>query len=88
MNASGPLEGQETLLNHVGKQKIEKTDVVLSSSCLNLIIWFLTSSVCLMKSVTIVSFTEIHAHASNFFNIVIVFILLTHALASHSGKKL
>lgn len=87
MNASGPLEGQETLLNRVGKQKIEKTDVVLSSSSLNLIIWFLTSSVYLMKSVTVVSFTDIHAHASNFLNIVIVFILLRHALASHSGKK-
>lgn len=72
MNASGPLQGQETLLNRVGKQKIEKTDVVLSSSCLNLIIWFLTSSVYLMKSVTIVWDTEIHAHASNFLNTVIV----------------
>lgn len=66
----GPLEGQETLLNCVGKQKIEKTDVVLSSSCLNLIICFLTSSIYLMKSVIIVYFTEIHTHASNFLNTV------------------
>lgn len=70
MNAWGPLEGQETLLNRVGKQKIEKTDVMLSSSCLNLIICFLTSSIYLMKSVIIVYFTEIHAHASNFLNII------------------
>lgn len=45
MNALGPLEGQEALPNRVGEQKIEKTDVVLSSSCLNLIICFLTSSI-------------------------------------------
>lgn len=69
MNALGPLEGQETLPNRVGKQKIEKTDVVLSSSCLNLIICFLTSSIYLTKSVIIVYFTEIRAHASNFLNI-------------------
>lgn len=70
VNAPGPLEGQETLLNRIGKQKTEKTDVVLSSSCMNLMICFLTSSIYLMKSVIIVYFTEIHAHASNFLNII------------------
>lgn len=68
MNALGPLEGQEALPNRVGEQKIEKTDVVLSSSCLNLIICFLTSSIYLMKSVIILYFTQIYAHASDFLN--------------------
>lgn len=57
--ASGLLEGWKTLLNRVGKQKIGKAEVVLTSSCLNLIICFLTSSTYLKSSVIIVYFTDI-----------------------------
>lgn len=83
MNAWGPLEGQETLLNHVGKQKIKETDVVLSSSWLNLIICFLISSIYLMKCIL----QRCMSMQVIFLILFLVFILLRHAWTSHSGKK-
>jgi len=65
------------MLNCVGKQKIGKADFVLTSSCLNLLISSLTSSIYLMRSVINVNFTDIYAHASNFFfNIVFTFCII------------
>lgn len=43
--ASGILEGEKIILNHGGKQKIGKTDVVVLTSRQNLIICCLTSSI-------------------------------------------
>lgn len=76
MYASGLLEGWKTLPNHVGKQKIGKADVVLSSSCLNLINCSLTSSIYLMNSVTTVYFKEIYATQVIFFNIIFIFYII------------
>lgn len=74
------------LLNCVGKQKMGKADVVLTPSSLNLITCFLTSSIYLMKSVTILYFVDMYDHKV-IFKILVLFRLLRHTWTSHSEKK-
>lgn len=63
-----------------------KADVVLTSSSLNLIICFLTSSIYLMKLVKILYFIDICDHKV-IFKILLLFILLRLAWTSHLEKK-